>query len=386
MRPPALVAPLLAVALLALLALGVGCGSSTPILLKPTIPNPRIGCPLPHHAVRVASVLDRRGHEDAANVGFTQTGWTNVQASLRTAPAPKQLVQERAQNVLRACAPQPGAPEVQLELLITRFQTTETTGFTSESIEAEIALQVRMKSASGEALGAFDVEAKAEESGIDTTGSAEEVIRRALSDAEKKLASGLAAQARKLGAAMLAEGSASAAAAAGTSTPAPAMAARVRAKAHRLSAEDEDDQFDERLMQADLVPVQLELAVTAQGAPISIRRDGVRVTFADGSSATAVDTRKVQELVRTSSGAMAGAAFGAGGAAAAGAAVGADNAAMEGVGEAAFDIAQLRTVGSKLSGLVFFSRPRGSRSAPKQLTIELLDPAGRPEGLAVQLP
>jgi hypothetical protein len=373
--------------LLAVSTFIIGCGSSAPIMLRPTLPNARIGCPVPAHAVHLSAVLDRRGYEDAANVGFTQTGWTNVKASLRTQPAPKELVQQRVENVLRACSkPAPGTSAVDLEVLITRFQTTETTGFASESIEAEIALQVRLKSAAGDALGTFDVSAKAEDSGLDTTGAAEGVIRTALIDAEKQLARALAARARALPTeAPSSTGEVAPATTVQTAPPTP-MAQRVRASARRMSAEDEDDQFDERLQSADLVPVRIEVVLTVQGAPISIRRDGVRVAFADRASATAVDTRKVQEMVRTSSGALAGAAFGAAGAAAAGGAIGADNAASEQVGEAAFDVAVLKKVGAKLSGLVFFSRRHGSAGVPTTLSIELVDGMGHPERLLVQLP
>src|SRR5262245_38934254 len=141
---------------LALGLLAFGCASSAPILLKPTLLDTRFTCPLPGQTVTLTSVVDRRGHADASNVGFTQTGLANVQASLLTQPAPRELVRQRLRNVLRECPNASAVPQpVALEVFITRFQTTETTGFVTERIVAEITLQARIKSANGAALGAF---------------------------------------------------------------------------------------------------------------------------------------------------------------------------------------------------------------------------------------
>jgi hypothetical protein len=332
-------------------------------------------CPAPGRAFRLGDVSDRRGYNDAANVGFTQTGLGNSKTSLRTSPPPAGLIQRTLDLVLQTCGTPPGSEPIVLDVIMSRFQTTETTGFTSEEIEAEIALQVRARMASGPLLGGFDVSASAKESGMDTTDEAEGVIDRALQQSAQRFAAGLAELSKRLP-------PPSALHAAAASAPlAPATSTtdnRVSVEATRLSPAREDELFDDDLKDAGLIPISVKVAVRGAVARLSMRRDGFLVAFDDRASKTALDPRKVQEEVRTNVMTYA-LMFGL-----IGAAIASDsNASSQGaVGDTSLEKAYLDTAHPSLEGILFFSHTASSR--PTVLSVEIVDTAtGRIETVRV---
>lgn len=194
---------------------------------------------------------------------------------------------------------------------------------------------------------------------MDTTDSAQLVIERALTKIEELLARGLVSLARTL------PGRATATASSGKP-----MSARIKAEARFVHSEIEDDVFDERLIDAGLVPIELMVELRQSGDPISIRRDGVSALFSGGRSITALDSRKTQELVRAFA---AFVPFGQGTSRYAAGQAADDEASEQAGGRAAVEVTHVETVGDKLDGMMFFQSPTMPRATPESVAIELVD-------------
>ena len=130
----------------------------------------------------------------------------------------------------------------------------------------------------------------------------------------------------------------------------PPMAPRVQAEARFVNDELEVAIFDKQLLESGLVPIELSIALRDGSDPISFHRDGISAVFLDGTSITAIEPLKTQELVTRFARLVP---FGA--------------------GNAADEITHLTSAGDKVEGLVFFQSPSMPRATPETLTIELID-------------
>lgn len=281
------------------LALGLtGCGSSAPIVIKP--PSAPVATKVcPPRSVRsfaLAPVQDKRGYANRKNVGYTQTGLFNVQASLETPVPAAGLVQASLERALASCGlrVQRGAvPNTWLKVELVRMQLTEATGFTSETMRGQVGYEVEaVDGASQVSLQRFMVVGESEASGIDTTSDAEPVLGQALDIAVERFLKGLARVA--------VEPPMVAAHAVPALSPAPAAPRSfVTATARSLREDEEEARFSTTLKDKNILSLELSLArADTGGHPIKLKRHRVRLSFDDGGERFPLDPLKVQERHR----------------------------------------------------------------------------------------
>lgn len=265
----------------------VGCGSSEPIVIRPKSPRPHASvCPRAASTFRLVSIEDRRGYGDQQNVGFTQTGLYNVLASLRTRPAPAALLGDSLSQALASCrlmaSAAPGYRDVRVELLT--FQLTETTGFTSETIVADLKYEVEVSDpATKRVLRRFVVRAVAEDSGLDTTDSAPDVATGAIAKSLPRFLLGVGAVPRTDS----------------TMPPAPPAPVGVQLFARQLTHKQEEQAFSTTLHDKAILAVEVVVRRT-RGAPhpLRFRRHHFRAGFVDGSMRYPLDPLKLRERNR----------------------------------------------------------------------------------------
>lgn len=130
-------------------------------------------------------VVDKRGYDDGANIGFTMTGMSNKHTTLLT-PSPAQVViREHIGTVLASCpgADAPMPPSIALAIEIVTLQATERVDAAdSEETRVDIAYAVKAYSAAdGRFLESFDVSGSASRvSAVDATFFIEEALNEAL--------------------------------------------------------------------------------------------------------------------------------------------------------------------------------------------------------------
>lgn len=274
------------------LTLGLaGCGSSAAIVIKPQAPPPASKtCPTgAGRSFAVAPVQDKRGYANPRNVGFTQTGLFNVQASLETAQPVAGVVHSALQRALAACglrAREGSAPSTWLKVDLVTLQLTENTGFTSESIKGQVRFEVdAVDAASQVSLQRFVVVGESEASGLDTTSDAEPVLGQALAASVNDFLKGLTRVSS-----------------APRAPVPPSLAAPpslVAAMARRLREEEEEERFSTTLRDKNILSLELSLKRDGAGThPIKLKRHRVRLTFEDGSQRFPLDPLKVQERHR----------------------------------------------------------------------------------------
>lgn len=334
-------------ALLALGLLSTGCGAATPAVLRPVVADVQRACPSSALPLRPGEVFDRRGFRDPASIGFTQAELSAAKTLLLTDPAPAQLVRARLDNVLRACTAPPGARAARVNVVIERFDA-EQTGWLPETMAVQLALNVQVVAAGGEHLATFDVRAHAQRAAHDASESARRAIEEGLHKAEAALVKGLAA---------LHGARAALAGAAVTAPAAPPMAPRVQAQVRYVAPALEEALFDKRLLEAGVVPLELELSLHEPGAAILVPREGMTATFVDGKTVAGLDADQAralvtghEEIVRVD------------------------------------DVMRLGSVGDAYRTLIFFPSPTMPRATPESVVIELLDArTGRAEKIAQRI-
>ncbi|RYZ01424.1 MAG: hypothetical protein EOO73_35595 [Myxococcales bacterium] len=343
------------------LTLGMaGCGSSAAIVIKPQAPAVanRSCPPLAGRSFAVAPVQDKRGYANPRNVGFTQTGLFNVQASLETPQPAAGVVYGALQRAIAACglrAQQGSTPSAWLKVDLVTMQLTEDTGFTSESIKGQIRFEVEAIDAASQAsLHRFVVLGTGEASGIDTTSDAEPVLSQALGASVKEFLRGLSRVSVRAPAA-----------------PAPKALglppSLVTATARRLREEEAEERFSTTLRDKAIMALELSLKRDGSGThPIKLKRHHIVLTFEDGSQRFPLDPLKVQERHRVN---LMVPVF-AGGfmvpfmMEAAGTTTG-----MEYAG----DELMMPTARNELRGILFFDLEGGLSSKPKRVDLELED-------------
>jgi hypothetical protein len=230
------------------------------------------------------SIEDRRGYGDEQNVGFTQTGLYNVPASLRTTPAPAAMLGNSLQQALASCrlTAGPGYRDVRVELLT--FQLTETTGFTSETIVADLKYEVEVSDpASKRVLRRFVVRAVAEDSGLDTTDSAPDVASAAIANSLPRFLLGVGAVPRIDS----------------TGPAVPALPVGVQLFAKQITRSQEEKTFSTTLQDKAILAVEIVVRRTRSAShPLRFRRHHFRATFADGSVRFPLDPLKLRERNR----------------------------------------------------------------------------------------
>lgn len=354
-------------ALLPLLLAVAGCGSSEAIILQPkTAHVARERCPAVRRGFELAAVQDRRGYANPRNVGFTQTGLLNVQASLETPRPAAEVLHGALATTLADCGlqvPKGRGPDTLLKVELITMQLSEKTGFTSEMLKGQVRYEVEaLDSSTRTLLKRFVVDGQSEATGIDTTSDAEAVINQALG-------AGLADFLKALSSLpvrtvpTLANGSAPL-----PSTASPIVPSRITATARRLGPDEEGDRFGTTLKDKNVLSIELSLQRDGAGThPIKLRRHRIRMTFDDGSERFPLDPLKVQERHRMNvtvpvyAGGLLFVPL-----------------AMETAGNttgltSAVDELVMPTARNELKGLLFFDLEGASSSKPKRLELEYED-------------
>lgn len=342
-----------------------GCGSSAAIVLQPKAARvPRERCPAVPASFALAAVQDKRGYANPRNVGFTQTGLLNTQASLETPRPAAEVLHGALQKALRACglqARKQTRPDARLKVELVTMQLTEDTGFTSETIKGKIRFEVEVLDASTRnVLDRFVVSGESDASGLDTTSDAEAVINRALGASVESFLKALASVPTR-GAPTTASST--------TATVAPRIASsRLAATARRLRPDEEDERFGTTLRDKNVLSVELSLQRDGSGThPIKLRRHRIRLLFDDGAERFPLDPLKVQERHRTNLTVpmlAGGLLFVAVSVETAGNTTGLTSAVEELV---------MPTARNELKGMLFFDLEGAASSKPKRLELEYED-------------
>jgi len=306
-----------------------GCGSSAPIVIHPTLPRPAQKlCPEARATIAIAAIADERGYADPHNVGFTQTGLSNVKASLELEPTAAELVQSALAQALARCGlarAQSGKPSWKLRVELLRLQVSEETEFTSETMRGDVRYEVEaVDEASGKSLGRFSALGHAEDSGMDTTDYAEGVISHALEASLPQFLAGLAhlrevvtappppppspavpegADDTQASADSPAETTPAAVAPPAVVPPSvasaqPALPLRITTR--RLNDSEQRTRFGTTFADKRVLAMELVLRRVQEATPhaLGFRRQHFRLTFGDGTQRLPLDPLKVQERNR----------------------------------------------------------------------------------------
>jgi hypothetical protein len=366
--------PLGALVVAPILGLTAACGSSEPIVLYPKTPGiEATACPANQtERFELKSVSDKRGYADPNNVGFTQTGMYNVQASLRTETPAALVVRKALIDALRRCrllGQGDRAQPIAVDLL--SLQVTEVTSFTSETMTANVKYEVAiLDGATQERLARFAASGESEHSGLDTTDYAEQSISEALAASLPKFVEGLAKAVKSAG-----RGSE------GAITIGDEGQSPVKAKVRFLTPDEQSDRFGTTLGDKQILAVEISVQrLSSPAGRLRFRRQDFRLFYADGSHRFPLDPLKVRERHRIAVPTMVyagGVVFSAGSIGGTGDTEGLDKAVEE---------LTMREKTRSFKGVLFFDM-EGIRHEPVRIEIAFEDVStGAAQKLEVALP